>query len=333
MTSNQSRTPSDAEEDQPGGRVDAQPAGQPGARVDTDAQVNADAQADSRDRVDNGPLTASRYDAMADGYARFWAPVLRRSAEAVLDHLAPAIEAALARGAGSARLLDVGSGTGTLAVAALQRWSGLEVTGIDPSGGMLEVAKRTAAANLAPEAAARFRVAVASADEVPDSLGRFDAAMSSFVLQLVPSRAAALREIRRVLAPGGTFAWVTWQQSERAFEPDRVANAVLDDFGFDPPEPDSRPGDVASPAAAALAMRRAGFRQVTAWSTDLEYAWDARGYLEFLTDFDEASLFEDLEPKERREIESKILAGLEQLDADQLTLRLPIVSAMGTSPG
>ena len=276
---------------------------------------DAGAQPDARDRVDDGPLSTSRYDAMADGYARFWAPVLRESAEAVLDHLEPAIAAALAgNGADGARLLDVGTGTGTLAVAALERWRGLRVTGIDPSGGMLEVA-------------------VASADDVPDDLGRFDAAMSSFVLQLVPSRAAALREIRRVLAPGGTFAWVTWQQSDRAFEPDRVANAVLDDFGFDPPEPDNRPGDVASAAAAALAMRRAGFRDVTAWSRDLTYAWDARGYLEFLTDFDEASLFDELDAKERAEIEAKILAGLGRLTAEQLTLRLPIVYAMGTNPG
>jgi SAM-dependent methyltransferase len=279
---------------------------------------DGETQVEARDRVDDGPLSTSRYDAMAHGYARFWAPVLRESAEAVLDHLEPAITAALGRAGGTgAHLLDVGSGTGTLAVAALKRWSTLRVTGIDPSGGMLEVAERTAAANLAPEAAARFQAVVASADELPEGLGPFDAAMSSFVLQLVPSRAAALREVRRVLAPGGTFAWVTWLQSERAFEPDRVANRVLDEFGFDPPEPDSRPGDVASPAAAALAMRRAGFRDVSAWSRDLTYAWDARGYLEFLTDFDEASLFDDLDPKERRQIEG----------------RMPIVYAMGTNPG
>ena len=126
-------------------------------------------------------------------------------------------------------------------------------------------------------------------------MGTFDAAMSSFVLQLVPSRAAALREVRRVLRPGGRFAWVTWQLSDRHFEADRVANTVLDDFGFDPPEADPRPGDVASPAAAALAMRRAGFRDVTAWTEELSYAWDAKGYLAFLTEFDEASLFEDLD--------------------------------------
>jgi SAM-dependent methyltransferase len=299
---------------------------------DDDAARGAEADGDASEG-----LTPSRYDEMAGGYARFWAPVLRECAERVLEHLEPAIEAALTRhlssGGEPARLLDVGSGTGTLALAAVRRWPGLRVTGIDPSSGMLEVARQTAAANLAPEAVSRFEPVVAYADELPEGLGPFDAAMSSFVLQLVPSRAAALREVRRVLAPGGTFAWVTWQRSDRAFEPDRVANGVLDEFGFDPPEPDNRPGDVASPAAAALAMRRAGFRNATAWSRDLTYAWDAKGYLEFLTDFDEASLFDDLEPDERQQIEARILDGLQTLTAEQLTLRLPIVYAMGTNPG
>lgn len=278
--------------------------------------------------------SGNRYDEIAEGYARFWAPVLRDSAERVLEHLQPAIGAALARPSGEeTRLLDVGSGTGTLAVSALRRWPGIHVTAIDPSSGMLDVARRTAEANLAPEAAARFEPVVAYADELPEDLGRFDAAMSSFVLQLVPSRAAALREVRRVLRPGGTFAWVTWQLAERAFEPDRIANAVLDEFGFDPPEPDNRPGDVASPAAAALAMRRAGFGDVSAWSRELTHAWDAAGYLEFLTEFDEASLFADLEPDERRQIEARILERLRKLSPGALTLRLPIVYAMGKNRG
>ena len=290
--------------------------------------------------VETDERAGSRYDEMADGYARHWAPVLRVAAERVLDHLEEVLEqtTAAARTAdsrmpGAARLLDVGSGTGTLARAAVARWPEALVTGIDPSSGMLDVARRTSEATLPPDAAARFETVVAFADELPANVGTFDAAMSSFVLQLVPSRAAALREVRRVLRPGGRFAWVTWQLSDRHFEADRVANAVLDDFGFDPPEADPRPGDVASPAAAALAMRRAGFRDVTAWTEELSYAWDAKGYLAFLTEFDEASLFEDLDTTERREIESRILAELEQLSADDLTLRLPIVYAVGTNPG
>ncbi|HEX3265663.1 MAG TPA: class I SAM-dependent methyltransferase, partial [Candidatus Limnocylindrales bacterium] len=213
------------------------------------ADAAGGADADAPDAGDGtGPASGSRYDEMADGYARHWAPVLRVAAERVLEHLDAAVQAVAGPASKdapgrAARLLDVGAGTGTLTRAAITRWPSLHVTGIDPSRGMLEVARRLADATLPHEATARFETVVAYADELPNSIGTFDAAMSSFVLQLVPSRAAALREVRRVLRPGGPFAWVTWQQSDRHFEPDRVANAVLDDFGFDPPEADSRPGD------------------------------------------------------------------------------------------
>lgn len=280
--------------------------------------------------TDDAPLESAfetRYDRMADGYARWWAPVLKVAAERVLDALEPHIDGR------DAAIVDVGTGTGTLALAALQRWPRAIVHGIDPSGGMLDVARKTAKERLPARAVRRFHRHVAPADELPFTDASVDAAISSFVLQLVPSRAAALREVRRVLRPGGTFAWVTWQRSDRAFEPDRIANEIFDDFGFDPPEPDRRPGDVASPAAAADAMRRAGFRNVSAWAGEVVYRWDASGYLGFLTQFDEESLFAELEPDERREMEGLILEGLEGLSEDQLTLRLPVVYAMGRAAG
>ena len=52
-------------------------------------------------------------------------------------------------------------------------------------------------------------------------------------------------------------------------------------------------------------MRRAGFREVRRWPGECEYGWDAKGYLGFLTEFDEQSLFDDLEPDERAEIEAR----------------------------
>jgi len=269
---------------------------------------------------------------MAEGYARWWAPVIRPAAERVLDQLAPAVEAAGATD-GTLRVLDVGSGTGTLAIAALSRWPALEVTGIDIAVGMLELARRTAEARLDGTTRTRYRTEVASADRLPFEAGTFDLAMSSFVLQLVPNRAAALREIRRVLRPGGTLAWVTWQRTDRAFEPDRVANEVLDDYGFDPPEPDPRNGDIPSPEAAVLAMRRAGFRDVQAHAAECVHRWDAAGYLAFLTEFDEESLFADLEADERREIEDRILERLENLAPEALTLQLPVVYATGRTAG
>ncbi|MEO8272780.1 MAG: methyltransferase domain-containing protein, partial [Chloroflexota bacterium] len=271
-------------------------------------------------------------DEIAEAYERHWGPVIRPGAEQVLDLVAPAIEAAVTRGA-TPHLLDVGTGTGTLALKALERWPGIEVTGADPSSGMLELARRAADRRLPPEQAVRYRTEVGWADELPFGDGAFDLAVSSFVLQLVPDRGRALREVRRVLRPSGRFAWVAWQRSSRPYEPDRVANEVLDEAGFDPPEDGGRNGDVASARAAAQSMRRAGFREVTAREDEVAHAWTPAGYLAFLTEFDEASLFAELDRAERRDIQREILRRLQRLTREQLTLRLPVVHAQGRAPG
>jgi SAM-dependent methyltransferase len=278
-----------------------------------------------------GDLEEQPYDRLAEGYARHWGPVIQPAAERVLDHVATTID-----GWAHDRhldLLDVGSGTGALAIEALRRWPDLHVTGVDPSTGMLEVAARLADERLGPGPAANFDTVQGWADELDFDDAAFDLAVSSFVLQLVPSRHAALQEIRRVVRPGGTLAWVAWQRTDRRYAPDGVVNDVLDRYGFDPPEPEGRNGDLASPAAAAAAMRKAGFRDVRAWSDEVAHPWTARDYLAFFTQFDEESLFAELEQGERAEIEAEMLAGLERLTPDELTLRLPIVYAMGRAAG
>lgn len=272
------------------------------------------------------------YDEIAEGYERHWGPVIRPAAERILELVAPSIEAA--RGTGRAlRVLDVGTGTGTLAIRALERWPGIEVAGADPSTGMLELARRAADERLPPVHASRYRTEVGWADELPFGDAEFDIAVSSFVLQLVPDRGRALREIRRVLRPGGSLAWVAWQRADRPYAPDRVANEVLDEAGFDPPEPEGRNGDVASARAAAQAMRRAGFRGVSAREDEVVHAWSPAGYLAFLTEFDEASLFADLDRTERRDIEREILGRLQRLTREQMTLRLPVVEVIGRAAG
>ena len=67
---------------------------------------------------------------------------------------------------------------------------------------MASWANREADRRLAGGARSRFATAVAFADRLPFPDATFDGAMSSFVLQLVPNRAAAIREARRVLRPG-----------------------------------------------------------------------------------------------------------------------------------
>ena len=264
-----------------------------------------------------------RYDRMADGYERWWAPVLAPSAVALLDRLDSIVAA------GAVDLLDVGIGTGNLAIPAVERWPTTRVTGIDASGEMVQAAHGLADARLAPHARARLNARTAFADTLPFPDGTFDAAMSSFVLQLVPSRARALREIRRVLRPGGTLAYVTWVKDERPFAPDRVFDTLLDEFGFDDAEGDGRSGDVPSVATAVGELRRAGFREVQATGALLEYRFTVSGYIAFLVEFDEATLFAEMSTAERRRFLARFRERLMALTADELTFRAPIVYASG----
>ena len=268
------------------------------------------------------------YDTMAEGYARFWGPVIYPAAVKVLDEVAAELDER-----DEVHILDVGSGTGALAIATLERWPRHRVTGIDPSGGMLEVARALADERLTEHVARRFSAEVASADRLPFEDGAFDAAVSSFVLQLVDERPAALREVRRVLRPEATFAWVAWERTERVYEPDRIANEILDDAGFDPPEPDARPGDLESAEETEREMREAGYEGPVIRRSELAHEWDAQGYVEFYTQFDEASLFDELEPDERRELTDKLRARLDSLTREQMTLRLPVLYVVGRVRG
>jgi SAM-dependent methyltransferase len=227
----------------------------------------------------------ARYDAIAEGYAQWWSPVHRPGTLRLLDEVEPAVEA------GARRLIDVGCGTGAMAAAAAERWAAVEVHGVDPSSGMLAIARRETAVR-SPAVRARLRFTQAPAERLPFDDGAFDLAASAFVLQLVPSRYRALLEMRRVLVPGGMLAYVTWLKGGEPFAADAVYDEVRVDVGLEPRwsddgEPDDGHDDVASPAAAVAQLRRAGFAGAKAHADLLVHAFTPEGYVGFISRFDD----------------------------------------------
>ena len=99
--------------------------------------------------------------------------------------------------AGRERCLDLGAGTGRFAVPLAE--SGVLVVALDVSLPMLRrlLEKR-------PEGLAVLPVA-ADAAALPFGSGRFDAALTSLLLQLVPDWPAIVEEVLRVLAPAGVL--------------------------------------------------------------------------------------------------------------------------------
>lgn len=107
----------------------------------------------------------------------------------------------LANVASGEKVLDVGCGTGSLAIAVKAKaGAAAEVHGIDAAPEMIDVASRKAAGR---KVDVRFQVGLV--EDIPFPDGNFDLAMSTLMLHHLPDdlKRTGLAEIRRVLKPGG----------------------------------------------------------------------------------------------------------------------------------
>lgn len=135
------------------------------------------------DTVDRARTPAEVYDQLfVPALFHQWGPIVAEAAQ-------------IKRGD---RVLDVACGTGVLACAALERVGpqGI-VVGVDPNKDMLSVAGRKST---------RIEWREGKAESLPFPDTSFDAVVSQFGLMFFDDRPGALREMTRVLAPGGRMA-------------------------------------------------------------------------------------------------------------------------------
>jgi SAM-dependent methyltransferase len=190
------------------------------------------------------------WSSVAPGYDDAIAPIMRPYAITTLDLLG------LTGGAARLRLLDVAAGTGVVAVEAARR--GAEVLATDFAPGMVEVMRRRFAAE---GLAARAEVMNGQALGVEDE--SFDLGTSTFGLIFFPNPPVGLRELRRVLRPGGRAGIASWDLTRTGL-PQLIGAAlarVVPDLPAPPPPPWAHLGEA---AGLAQALRSAGFADVAA---------------------------------------------------------------------
>jgi demethylmenaquinone methyltransferase / 2-methoxy-6-polyprenyl-1,4-benzoquinol methylase len=98
------------------------------------------------------------------------------------------------------RILDVATGTGMVAFGLARR--GATVVGLDQSEHMLSAARQRVAAAVNPT------FIQGEAEHLPFADGEFDALTFTYLLRYVDDRAATMRELARVLKPGGRIGMV-----------------------------------------------------------------------------------------------------------------------------
>jgi ubiquinone/menaquinone biosynthesis C-methylase UbiE len=140
-------------------------------------------------------------DRDVDRFGR-WAPSYDRSfLQRAL--FGPVQDATVAAAAGhSARpqaILDVGCGTGQLLCRLAARFPAAELVGTDAAAGMIEQAQTAVPADLS------VRFVQAFAEELPFPDASFDLVTSTVSFHHWADQRRGLREVRRVLTPGGLF--------------------------------------------------------------------------------------------------------------------------------
>jgi ubiquinone/menaquinone biosynthesis C-methylase UbiE len=194
-----------------------------------------------------------------------WQQVSGNAAEVYERHLVPVMLAPwatklidLAEVGPGMHVLDVACGTGVVTRLAAERvGSAGRVVGLDINAAMLSVARR-----LAPVSGATVEWLEASALEIPLPDAAFDVILCQHGLQQFPDRPTALREMHRVLVPGGRLGVCVWSRIEGSPGMAALAEALERHVGREAAANRRAPFALGDPIQLRALVEEAGFQDI-----------------------------------------------------------------------
>jgi ubiquinone/menaquinone biosynthesis C-methylase UbiE len=218
---------------------------------------------------------AGIYSSHARGYADSWSPVIRPMGQLLLQALP---------WAGAKCVVDLGTGAGAHLPEIRRQAPGACVVGVDRSSGMLDLARQHG-----------VPLVLMDGMELGFRERSIDVVVMAFMLFHLDDPAVALKEVCRVLHPGGAVGTITWAEDPE-IEATRVWEAELDAHGArDPLAPHPRRDDpLNTPEKMSDLFSMAGLEPVKVWAERFEHHWG----------LDELTLMQSTFGRSKRKLES-----------------------------